>query len=129
MVLLGIETFADKVPALDTVNDVIQTAIRPAAGAVLFAATTQSSIHVHPVLAMACGLVLAGGVHAVKAGARPVLTATTGGVANPIVSTIEDAISTVTSLVAVIFPYLMLLWLLCLVALITYIIYRRRRRG
>src|SRR5512144_2440498 len=38
-VLLAIETVADKVPAVDSINDVIQTVIRPAAGAILFAAS------------------------------------------------------------------------------------------
>ncbi len=127
-VLLAIETLADKIPAVDTINDVIQTFIRPTAGAIVFAATTQSSIHMHPVLALGCGLVLAGGVHVVKAGSRPVLTATTAGVANPIVSTIEDIVSVVTSFIAIIFPYLILGWLILLAVLLLLIIRRRRQR-
>ncbi len=59
-ILLLIEIFADKIPAVDSINDVIQTFVRPTAGAILFAATTQQSVHLHPVLAMACGVVLAG---------------------------------------------------------------------
>ncbi len=39
LVLLTIEVFVDKIPAVDTVNDGIQTFIRPAAGAILFAAS------------------------------------------------------------------------------------------
>ena len=117
-VLLVIETVADKIPAVDSVNDIIQTLIRPTAGAILFAAQTQSMLRLHPVLAMGCGIVLAGSVHAVKTGARPVVTATTAGMGNPIESTIEDAIATITSLVAVIFPYLMIIWLLLFIALI-----------
>lgn len=125
-VLLVVEIVADKVPAVDTVNDVIQTVVRPTAGAIMFAATTQSTIHVHPILAMACGVLLAGSVHAVKAGARPVLTATTAGVANPIVSTVEDVLAAITSFIAIIFPYLILVWVL-LLALLVYLILRRRR--
>ncbi len=129
-ILLLIEIFADKIPAVDSINDVIQTFVRPTAGAILFAATTQQSVHLHPVLAMACGVVLAGGVHAVKAGARPVLTATTGGVANPIVSTLEDVVATVTSFVAVIFPYLVLAWLaLCIVLALLILRWRRTRNS
>src|SRR5512137_2048291 len=79
VVLLVIETVADKVPAVDSVNDVIQTVVRPTAGAILFAASGNViSIH-SPALAMICGLLAAGGVHAVKASVRPVLTATTAG--------------------------------------------------
>jgi hypothetical protein len=126
-ILLVIETFADKIPAVDSVNDIIQTLIRPTAGAILFAAQTQSTMHLHPVLAMGCGVVLAGSVHAVKTGARPVVTATTGGVGNPVVSTVEDAIAAVTSFVAVIFPYLMIIWLLLFIALI--VLFFRWRRG
>ena len=37
-ILLAVELLADKIPAVDSVNDAIQTFIRPASGAVLFAA-------------------------------------------------------------------------------------------
>ncbi|HQE94121.1 MAG TPA: DUF4126 domain-containing protein [Anaerolineae bacterium] len=129
VILLLVEILADKIPAVDTANDVIQTIVRPAAGAIVFAATTQNTIHLHPVLAFACGVVLAGGVHMVKAGGRPVVTATTGGVGNPIVSTLEDITATVTSLAAVIFPYLMLAWLFLLVLLFYLFVRRRRQRA
>ena len=42
-VLLAIELLADKIPAVDSVNDAIQTFIRPASGAVLFAAAASGS--------------------------------------------------------------------------------------
>ena len=42
-ILLGIEVFADKIPAVDTANDILQTFIRPTAGAILFAASRASS--------------------------------------------------------------------------------------
>ena len=92
VVLLIIETLVDKVPAADTANDVINTAIRPAAGAVLFAANSGNLGEVHPVLALICGLLIAGGVHAAKATARPVVTATTAGTGNWLVSTLEDVV-------------------------------------
>ena len=129
VILLAIEELADKIPAVDTVNDMIQTFIRPTAGAIVFAATTESSINMHPVLAFGCGIILAGSVHVVKAGARPVLTATTAGTANPIVSVIEDIVSVVTSFVAIIFPYLILLWCILLIALIILVIRWRRQRA
>ncbi len=128
-VLLAVEVLADKIPAVDSANDVIQTVIRPAAGAVVFAATTQSTIHLHPMLAFACGVILAGGTHLVKAGGRPVVTATTGGLGNPIVSTVEDIVAVVTSLVAIIFPYLILAWLFLVVLLIYLIVRWRRQRA
>ncbi len=127
-VLLAIEEVADKIPAVDTVNDVIQTLVRPTAGAILFAATTQSSIHMHPVLAFGCGVILAGTVHVVKAGSRPAVTVLSGGIANPVVSTIEDIVSAVTSFVSVIFPYLVVVWLLLLGLAIFLVVRERRRR-
>jgi hypothetical protein len=128
-VFLTVDVLADKIPAVDTVNDVIQTLIRPTAGAIVFAATTQHTIHLHPVLAFGCGVVLAGGVHLAKAGGRPVVTATTGGVGNPIVSTIEEIVATLVSLAAIIFPYLILAWFLLLVLLIYLIVRWRRQRA
>lgn len=126
-VLLAVEVLVDKVPAADTVNDIIHTVVRPAAGAILFAASTRT-IGLHPVLAAVCGVILAGGVHAVKATGRPVVTATTAGSANPVVSTIEDLISTITSLVSVVAPYLVLALLVLIAALVTWWVVRRRRR-
>ena len=49
-VLLIVEILVDKVPAADTANDIIQTFVRPTAGAILFAATT-NTMGLSPVLA------------------------------------------------------------------------------
>jgi hypothetical protein len=126
-VLLVIETLVDKVPAADTVNDIIQTFIRPAAGAILFAATT-NAIGLHPVVAAICGVLLAGSVHVVKAGGRPVVAVATAGLGNPVVSTIEDVVSFVTSLLAIVAPYLVLALIVIAAGLITWWAVRRRRR-
>jgi hypothetical protein len=126
-VLLLVEVLVDKVPVADTINDVIQTVVRPAAGAILFAATT-NVIGLHPVLAAICGVILAGGIHVVKAGGRPVVSATTAGVGNPIVSTIEDAISFVMSVLAIVVPYLLLALFVIALALFTWWYVRRRQR-
>ena len=40
IVLLLIEMTVDKIPAVDTVNDIVQTVGRPIAGAILFAASS-----------------------------------------------------------------------------------------
>ncbi|MBI4785454.1 MAG: DUF4126 domain-containing protein [Chloroflexi bacterium] len=102
-VLLVIEMIVDKIPAADTINDLFQTFVRPVAGAVLFAAST-NVINLHPVLAVIAGLVLAFSVHAVKATARPVVTASTLGVGNAAVSVAEDVTSVVVSLLALLAP-------------------------
>jgi len=128
-VLLVVDVLADKIPAVDTINDVIQTLVRPTAGAIVFAATTQDTIHLHPVLAFAFGIVLAGGVHLAKSGGRPVITATTAGVGNPIESTIEEITATLVSLVSIIFPYLVLAWVFLLVLLVYLFVRWRRQRA
>jgi len=124
-VLLVVEMLVDKVPAVDTVNDAIQTFVRPVAGAILFAASAGTIGDVHPVLAVICGLLLAGGVHAVKATARPVVTGTTGGLLNPVVSVVEDAIAFVVSLLSILVP---VLGLLVLILVVIWLLRRRRRR-
>ncbi|MBN2265510.1 MAG: DUF4126 domain-containing protein [Candidatus Aminicenantes bacterium] len=123
-VLLAIEFTVDKIPAVDTVNDVIQTVFRPAAGAILFAASGNVISNVSPALAMICGLLIAGGVHAAKTTVRPAVTAGTLGVGNPVVSLAEDAVSGVTTVVAVVAPVLIGL----LILLAAWLLIRRRRR-
>ncbi len=126
-VLLIIEMTVDKIPAVDTVNDVIQTVIRPAAGAVLFAASANVISDVSPILALICGLLVAGGVHAVKATARPVITATTAGIGNPVVSVIEDVVSGATTIVAVVLPAVAAAAVLGWLALFAWWYFRRRK--
>ena len=128
-VLLIVEMLADKVPAVNHINDVIQTAIRPAAGAVLFAASAEVITDVHPVLAIICGLLVAGSVHGVKAVAvRPAVTATTGGTANVPVSIIEDVIATVLSILSIVIPVLIAILLILFVILVTWWIMARGAR-
>jgi hypothetical protein len=128
VVLLVVEIVADKVAVVDTINDAIQTVVRPAAGAILFAATTNAIGEVHPVLAMVCGVILAGGVHTAKASARPAITATTAGVANPVVSVAEDVTAAVTSIVALVAPVLVVLLVVALAVGVFLWLRRRRAR-
>jgi hypothetical protein len=129
LVLLSfVEFFADKVPAVNHINDIIQTFFRPAAGAVVFAASSETAA-VHPVLAMAAGLLIAGGVHAVKSIAvRPAVTATTGGAGNVPVSVMEDLISTILSILAIVIPVLVAAIIILLVSFIIWWMWRRSQR-
>lgn len=126
VVLLIIEMTVDKIPAVDSINDVIQTFVRPVAGAVLFAASSNVVADIHPVLAMICGLIMAGGVHAAKATVRPVVTGASGGTLNPVISIAEDIASLAASLLAILVPLLILL-LLVLAFLFGLLWYRRRK--
>jgi len=130
VVLLGVEFFADKIPAVNHANDAIQTFVRPTAGAILFAASTSVIAEVHPVLAMILGLVVAGGVHVAKSVVvRPVVTATTGGTANPAVSLIEDVIAALVSIAAVVLPVLISALIVLVTAFIVGWLWRRSVRS
>lgn len=117
VILSLIEFFADTTPAVNHINDIIQTFIRPAAGAIVFAASADVITEVSPILSLACGLLVAGGVHAIKSVfVRPAVTATTAGAGNLPVSIAEDVTSTVVSLVSVIVPILVVVLLIILIA-------------
>lgn len=136
-VLLIVEVVADKVPMLDTVNDVLHTLIRPAAGGLAFGAGSAADswtmagaagpldgVQWGPVLA---GTVIALAVHALKAAARPALNAVTAGVAAPLVSSAEDAASVALSLVAILLPVLVLGFAAALVGFAWWLLRRSRR--
>jgi uncharacterized membrane protein len=126
-ILLVIELLVDKIPAVDTLNDGIQTFIRPAAGAILFAANANIITDLHPVVALTAGLLIAGGVHTVKMTARPVVTATTAGTGNWVVSIVEDVTALLMTLLAIFVPILgAILFLIGLFFVVRFI--RRRRR-
>jgi len=126
ILLSAVEFFADKVPAVNHINDIIQTLIRPTAGAILFAASTSVVSDLQPVLAMILGLFVAGSVHAVKTVAvRPAVTATTGGTGNIPVSIAEDILSTVLSIIAAVMPVIIATIMVLVTALIVWWIWRR----
>ncbi len=128
-VLLIIEMLADKLPAVNHINDLIQTVFRPAAGAIVFAASAHVLTGINPLLALACGLLVAGSVHTVKSAAiRPAVTATTGGTANVPVSLAEDGIATVLSILSILIPLLVGILLIILVAMIIWWFWRRATR-
>jgi hypothetical protein len=134
--LLAIEVVADKVPVVDHVNDVIQTAVRPASGGLVFGAgsSAQTATVSDPGefftssqwVPVAVGVAIALGVHALKAVTRPVVNATTAGMGAPVVSTAEDATSAIMSLVAIVLPILVLV-LIIFMAVGFFLLWRRRR--
>ncbi|MGH2535523.1 MAG: DUF4126 domain-containing protein [Thermomicrobiales bacterium] len=127
LLLLTVETVVDKIPGIDHVNDLINSAIRPAAGAILMMAATNEGVSLNPALAMVIGLLVAGGIHAGKALSRPAITVSTGGIGNPVISMIEDAASAITAVVAVVLPLIVIAAIVAFGALL-YWAYRRIRR-
>ena len=103
--VMVVELIGDKIPPIDHYNDLIHTPIRMAAGAVAFMAVAAESDKLNPWLAGAIGLVVAGAVSYWKLKQRPVITAATSGIGNPIVSLVEDTGVIVLSIVAMAFPW------------------------
>ncbi|MEU0570335.1 DUF4126 domain-containing protein [Nonomuraea sp. NPDC005983] len=133
-VLLLAEIVLDKVPAVDSVNDAIQTAVRPVSGGVVFSATNAAAeldhstwMTEHPWVGWLLGIAVALAVHVLKATARPVINAGTAGVGAPVASTVEDAGSLGMSLIAVFVPILVVV-VLVLLALLGWWTFRKVRR-
>ena len=130
-VLAAVELLADKVPGLDHVNDAVHTVVRPLSGALIFALSNNVvSAHSLPAAVIA-GLALAGGVHATKATIRPVVTASTIGMGNPVVSLFEDLGVTGMIILAFVLPLVALLLTMGLIALSVWALsklFRRRPR-
>ncbi len=127
-ILLFIEIFADKIPAIDTVNDMIHTVIRPAAGGILFAGHSGVVGSIDPTVAFILGLLAAGSVHAVKATSRPIITATTGGIGNPIVSMLEDIVAVIATAMAIIAPIVAAVMMALFLFVAFYVVWRWRAR-
>jgi len=114
------------VPAVNHVNDMIQTFVRPAAGAIVFAASAHVITDIHPVVSMVAGILIAGAVHAAKSLAiRPAVTATPGGMANFPISIAEDILSTVTSIAAILLPMVIAVIVMLMMLLIVVWLWRR----
>ncbi len=133
LILLVIETIADKVPAVDSVNDIINTAIRPSAGALMMIVSTsgmsgQIDPEVLTVFSILAGGASAGSVHAVKATARPVVTLSTAGMGNMVVSVLEDILAIFISLVALLIPLFVVFFMASFVALMLWWIWERQRK-
>jgi hypothetical protein len=125
-----IEIAGDKIPAVDHALDLIGTPLRPAAGALLASSVlgTVSDPLTAIVLGTAVGAPSALVPHAAKSALRAASTATTAGLANPLISLVEDAVSLVTFLLAVLVP-LLVVALLGLTLFLASRWLRRRRRA
>ena len=136
-VLLIVELVADKVPVVDSINDWIQTVIRPAAGGIAFGtgAASETAVVSDPAsffsstawVPVVVGIVLALATHAAKMAVRPALNAATAGAAAPVVSTVEDISSVLLSVLALIVPVLGVLAIIGLIVLLVVRVRRARR--
>lgn len=137
-VLLIVEVVADKIPAVDSVNDVLQSVVRPASGGLVFGSSSGATtmavedpaefFTTHQWVPIAIGVVIALCVHGMKAVSRPAVNAVTLGAAAPIVSTAEDVGAITLSVFAIILPVLAIIGVL-VVVILGIVMVRRRLRG
>ena len=133
--LLVVEIVADKIPAVDSINDVVQTVIRPASGGIAFGAGASAGAATDPAhlfengawVPIAVGIVIALAVHAAKATVRPVANVATAGIAAPALSTAEDLSSFALAITAVVVPIVAAVLLVGLIVMIIALLRRRRR--
>lgn len=122
-----IELIGDKVPAVDHALDAIGTVLRPAAGALL-AASVFWQVN-DPLTAVALGLVVGAPSalvpHAAKSALRAVATTFTGGLANPVLSLLEDLIAIGLFALTVLLP-LLVAALVALTALLVLRFFKKR---
>jgi hypothetical protein len=136
LVILAIGEFiVDKIPIVDHISDAVHTIIRPVAGAIIMAGTQNSLSDVNVWLAAGAGALLAFVFHGVKATTRPAVTATTAGIGNPVLSTLEDVFVAAAALVLALLPVVgFLLFVLAVIVAIRLVggLFRRvrgRRNG
>ncbi|HWS51275.1 MAG TPA: DUF4126 domain-containing protein [Microbacterium sp.] len=137
-VLLVIEVVADKIPVVDSINDWLQTIVRPASGGIAFGTGSGSATALvedpasfftsNAWVPVAIGVLLALGTHVTKMAARPAANAITFGAAAPVVSTLEDISSVVLSVLAILLPVLVLVALAGIVVGFVVLFRRRARR-
>ena len=114
VVLLLIELVLDKVPGVASMNDAVQTVVRPLAGAVLFAAGDTTLAPVHPALPFVAGIFVAGAVHTLKINGRSKLIE--AGRALPVAGLVQDMLVATGTVLAVAVPGLGSVGALVLVA-------------
>lgn len=130
-VLAAVEFFADKIPGVDSVWDLLQTLARIPAGAFLAAATLSPDGQLGPgLLAAGAGVALAS--HGLKAGTRALLNTSPEPVSNWTASLAEDGLVVTALALLVTHPWLALafaLGLSLLVALTVWWLWRKLWRG
>ncbi|MGF1662598.1 MAG: DUF4126 domain-containing protein [Kineosporiaceae bacterium] len=134
--LLAVEVVADKIPAVDTVNDVLQTVVRPTSGGIVVGAAGWGgeATVTDPAgflrdggwVPLVTGALVALAVHLAKASVRAVANTATAGFAAPVLSTAEDVVAVALTLAAILVPVVAVVLLLLLA---WWFVRLRRRRG
>jgi hypothetical protein len=104
LVLYLVEFFADKVPYVDTIWDIVHTAIRPLGGAFVAVASVGEASPAAQGLAALLGGTLAAGSHFTKAGTRAVANTSPEPFSNWALSLGEDGLVVGLGLLALAYP-------------------------
>jgi hypothetical protein len=132
LVVFGIavvaETLADKIPIVDHALDTVQTVIKPAVGTMAAAAMF---VQLPPFEATIVGLLVGGtvatAVHLAKAKLRIASSLTTGTLLNPVLSFVEDVVTTVIAAVAILAPLLALAFVALIGGFVFHQVHKRLR--
>jgi hypothetical protein len=124
------EFAGDKVPAIDHALNAVGYVTRPVAGAIAAGSVFWA---VDPTAAAIAGVIVGApaalAFNAAQTGARVTSTATTGGLGNPVVSFIEDALAFVTVILAFLAPIVVPVVLIVLAILVFRLARRIRERN
>jgi hypothetical protein len=112
-----VEFFADKIPYVDTVWDIVHTAIRPLGGAFVAVASVGDASPAAQGPAALLGGTLAAGSHLTKAGTRAVANTSPEPLSNWLLSVAEDGFVVGLGVLALTYPVTALLVTVVLVAL------------
>jgi Domain of unknown function (DUF4126) len=132
LILFGVATLVemlgDKIPAVDHALDALSTVLRPAAGSLLAASVLWRVPD--PLTALALGVAVGAPTalvpHAAKSALRAASTTFTGGLANPLLSLIEDLAAVVMFVVTIVLPVAVALAVLLVAFLLVRRLSRRR---
>ena len=105
-VATAVEMLGDKIPAVDHTLDALSTVLRPAAGSLLVASVLWRVPD--PLTALALGVAVGAPTalvpHAAKSALRAASTAFTGGLANPLLSLLEDLAAVLVFVFTIVLP-------------------------
>lgn len=124
-VAMVVESFAYFIPFVDNLLDSIAVPLAAIAGTAVMVSTMAE---LSPVITWTLAIIAGGGTAAAISGAsgaaRLASTATTAGIANPVVSTIEVSTSLLLTLASIFFPVLAVI----MVVVILYLIFRAYKK-
>jgi len=129
LVVLGVATiveiFAYYIPYIDNLLDSAAIPLAAIAGTAVMVSTVAD---LSPVITWALAIIAGGGTAAAVAGStgatRLASTATTGGIANPMVTTVETGTAVVMSVVSIVFPVVAIV-LVLIILLIIFKLYKK----